>query len=195
MSTRATRNIVALVLGVVLGMCAHSCAHALKAGAVVAYNLASCPDGWSPVAGLAGRVIVGTGTLGSDTYALGATGGSARHTLTEAEMPSHYHSEDYVLSWNAVGTQMPSPSSLTPYNGYFNIYYRNATGSTGGDQPHENRQPFLALLYCALDSDEEVSGMNTVGALGITPAEALYALLACCVVICYALGFVVGQQR
>lgn len=40
---------------------------------------------------LTGRVAIGRGTLGSDTYALAATGGSARHTLAAAEMPSHTH--------------------------------------------------------------------------------------------------------
>lgn len=39
-----------------------------------------------------GRVPIGVGTLGTDTYALGALVGEARHVLTAAEMPSHNHS-------------------------------------------------------------------------------------------------------
>lgn len=38
-----------------------------------------------------GRTLIGVGTLGSDTYAAGATGGAARVTLTTTEMPSHNH--------------------------------------------------------------------------------------------------------
>lgn len=38
-----------------------------------------------------GRTLIGVGTLGSDTYAEGATGGAARVTLTTTEMPSHNH--------------------------------------------------------------------------------------------------------
>ena len=39
-----------------------------------------------------GRTLIGEGTLGSDTYAAGATGGAARVTLTTSEMPAHNHS-------------------------------------------------------------------------------------------------------
>ena len=38
-----------------------------------------------------GRTLIGVGSLGSDTYAAGATGGAARVTLTTTEMPSHNH--------------------------------------------------------------------------------------------------------
>lgn len=40
---------------------------------------------------LRGRVIVGVGTLGADTYALGAQGGTAKPVMTEAQMPAHNH--------------------------------------------------------------------------------------------------------
>ena len=39
----------------------------------------------------AGRVLIGVGTLGSDTYTAGATGGEARHVLSVAELASHNH--------------------------------------------------------------------------------------------------------
>ena len=38
-----------------------------------------------------GRTLIGVGTLGSDTYTAGATGGTARVTLSTSEMPSHSH--------------------------------------------------------------------------------------------------------
>ena len=44
---------------------------------------------WAQIA--AGRTLIGVGTLGSDTYTAGATGGVARVTLSTAEMPSHNH--------------------------------------------------------------------------------------------------------
>lgn len=43
------------------------------------------------VPNFAGRFAIGVGTLGADTYARGATGGSARHTLSTAELPAHDH--------------------------------------------------------------------------------------------------------
>lgn len=51
---------------------------------------------WTQIA--QGRTLIGVGTLGSDTYAGGATGGEARVTLTTTEMPSHNHG-------GATGTQ------------------------------------------------------------------------------------------
>ena len=44
---------------------------------------------WAQIA--QGRTLIGVGTLGSDTYAGGDTGGAARVTLTTTEMPSHNH--------------------------------------------------------------------------------------------------------
>lgn len=44
---------------------------------------------WAQIA--QGRTLIGVGTLDSDTYAAGATGGAARVTLTTTEMPSHNH--------------------------------------------------------------------------------------------------------
>lgn len=41
---------------------------------------------------LRGRVAIGAGTLGTDTYNVGDMPGAARQTLTTAQMPSHNHS-------------------------------------------------------------------------------------------------------
>lgn len=43
------------------------------------------------VPNLAGLTLVGAGQLGTDTYVLGVTVGTARHTLSTGEMPSHGH--------------------------------------------------------------------------------------------------------
>ena len=51
---------------------------------------------WTQIA--QGRTLIGVGTLDSDTYAAGATGGAARVTLGINELPSHNHN-------GATGTQ------------------------------------------------------------------------------------------
>ena len=59
----------------------------VPSGAVMAFNLATCPAGWTPLAAAQGRVIVGVGpglTLGT---AVGADG----VTLTLAQLPAHTH--------------------------------------------------------------------------------------------------------
>jgi microcystin-dependent protein len=86
--------------------------------------------------------------------AVGHSGGSATVTLSTAEMPVHNH---YVTGTNATGVPTPGPTSQLsnaepgnlygPYNnvGKMNPYM---IGMAGGSQPHENRQPLLAVNFC-----------------------------------------------
>lgn len=88
---------------------------------------------------LTGRVPIGAGTLGSDTYARGGTGGVARHTLTVAEMPSHDH---VLLVGGAAGGG--APLQLV---GATNTQSRDQIVAEGGGGAHENRQPYLVVNY------------------------------------------------
>lgn len=134
------------------GANADGCISFFPSGAVMAFNLSSCPSGWSALANAEGRFIIGRGTLGSDTYSLGGTGGSARHTLTVSEMPSHDHDVG-IPGWTPSYVEFDyvgGSGSLGGVKGdgrgpFLDIYPR------GGNQPHENRPPYLALLYCQKD--------------------------------------------
>lgn len=89
---------------------------------------------------LRGRVPVGADGAAarlSSNDALGQTGGTETHTLTEAEMPSHTH--DTGLT----GMQLsPSGGSggVMPGSGL-------STASTGGDGAHNNMQPYQVVEY------------------------------------------------
>lgn len=88
------------------------------------------------VPNLATRVPVGVGS----GYALGSTGGEAKHTLTVSEMPKHDHGA--VYTGNAT-------SSNKKYAWYTvtgdKIGYQ--VMETGSGTAHNNMQPYIALNY------------------------------------------------
>lgn len=103
-------------------------------------------------------------TDGND-YDVGDTGGSATHTLTVQEMPSHTHvqnqhrhAEDNEVYGNSGGTNnkfFTAASSGTYMNtvtqggrGVMNTGYTTATNqNTGGGQAHSIMQPYLVCNY------------------------------------------------
>jgi len=124
----------------------------IPSGAVMAFDLAACPKGWTAEPNAAGRFVIGMGTLGPDTYSLRQAGGAARHTLTVAEMPSHTHP---VQGRRAgvryeMGVAQPMQDAWeVPTGGPDFVGF--SVAATGGGQPHENRPPYVAYLYCRKD--------------------------------------------
>ena len=123
---------------------------------------------------LRGRIPIGVGQgPGLSPYNLGQTGGSENVMLTAATLAPHTHPATSNLSAQAPGvttagtTNEPGPSvalAAPTEAGHKPVkIYSNATptqhlapgtvtgsisvASAGGGQPHENRQPFLALNY------------------------------------------------
>ncbi len=107
---------------------------------------------------LRGRVPIHSGQApGLSNYDQGNTGGVETVTLTSATVPPHLHG---LQGENAAGTtDKPAGKALagpTPSGGL----YRPAGGAqvlmadgtigptgSGGNQPHENRQPYLAVTF------------------------------------------------
>lgn len=112
-------------------------------------------EGYFCLPDLRGRVIVGPDNDSSvivgpendrkrvtSNNKLGESGGEEEHKLTENEMPSHTH-----------GTEIPSSDREPRYGSSGNgpiglpqVYPAN-TQNTGGNQPHNNMQPYLVLNY------------------------------------------------
>ena len=108
----------------------------------------SVPTGWAICDGtndtpdLRDKFVIGAGS----TYATGATGGEATHTLTVAEMPSHTHDIKAPLiqfpGIDAATTQTTNGRPDVMMN-FPNITIQN----TGGDGAHNNIPPYVALFY------------------------------------------------
>lgn len=83
-----------------------------------------------------GQVPVGVDTSDSDFNTVEKTGGEKEHTLTVDEMPSHKH--DF-------GQQFATTSSLSGAYGYYMIAgtQTDVIKNTGGNQPHNNLQPYI----------------------------------------------------
>ncbi len=86
-------------------------------------------------------------------FVLAETGGVESVTLTPTQIPAHSHP---LLATTAPGTSntpagnlLAQTSSVTPYinDAPTSPMAAASVGSTGGSQPHNNMQPFLAVTY------------------------------------------------
>lgn len=89
---------------------------------------------------LKGRVAVGKDSTQTEFDSLGETGGEKTHTLTTQEMPSHNH--DITIVGIGSGSYGYNVSSLS-----IGSSQSEKTGNKGGDQAHNNLQPYIVLNY------------------------------------------------
>ena len=116
-------------------------------------SLNQIPDGWVLCNGqtsngqktpdLSGKFVVGYSASDSD-YAIGKTGGEAKHRLLESEMPSHSHSIKF-RSYDLVASWKDQRSFYSVSKGSED--QTKTTASAGGNQAHENRPPYYALCF------------------------------------------------
>lgn len=85
---------------------------------------------------------------------IGETGGSETVSLLESEIPAHAHTlngvNDSGLQSNPGGA-LPARANLYKINPAANTLVNmsvNAASPTGGDQPHNNMQPYLTVNFC-----------------------------------------------
>ncbi len=87
---------------------------------------------------------------------LGETGGSETVSLLESEIPSHSHA--FNASGAPADAQVPTGNSpariigaqpyATPAGASLGMMAPEALAPAGGDQPHNNMQPYLTFYFC-----------------------------------------------
>lgn len=122
-------------------------------------------DGTNGTPDLRDRFIVGSG----NAYAIGNTGGEAKHQLTTDELPSHSHNGVIANAGNhehtiGRGSLSSDRLAIPQYNDTSHMLFGAGTnlgftsqsgththsltiGAVGGNQPHENRPPYYALAF------------------------------------------------
>ena len=104
---------------------------------------------------LRGRVVIHQGQgSGLSSYQMGQSGGVETVTLTTNQIPGHGHG----LTGTGAAATTPTPgTSVVPatLSAATELYATGAAtslkpdsvGNAGGNQPHDNHQPFLAINY------------------------------------------------
>src|SRR5215213_1523405 len=92
---------------------------------------------------------------GLSLHDLGETGGSETVTLLESEIPSHSHNviaqpapADTNLPANNVLARVTGATPYQPVGGSLVSMAPEALAPAGGDQPHNNLQPYLTFYFC-----------------------------------------------
>ena len=116
-------------------------------GAVVAFHLEQCPDGWSDFLPADGRFIFGMNQQNiTDSRKLGETGGQESVILTIDQLPKHNHQNPMSGSIQLEREVLSIGSST--FKGSYSGKHSRPTDFTGSDTSHENMPPFIVLKYC-----------------------------------------------
>lgn len=90
---------------------------------------------------------------GLSRHDLGEAGGRATVTLQPSELPAHTHGLTAAAQNGSTGTPSPAVALGTASAPVYGppsdpvAMASEAIGSAGGEQPHEDRQPFLTLHF------------------------------------------------
>lgn len=94
---------------------------------------------------LKGKVCLGLDEDDEDFNEIGKTGGEKKHQLTINEMPSHNHysndSSNYILGTEGGIIESGAGTGSSSWK------WRNSVASQGGNQAHNNMQPYEITGY------------------------------------------------
>lgn len=93
-----------------------------------------------------GRTLVGKDSTDTDFNTLGKTGGEKTHTLTVSELPSHSHIINSFRQYEN-GSSTDSSKLGRTTTGADGGSSTIATGGTGGNEAHNNLQPYMTTNF------------------------------------------------
>lgn len=113
---------------------------------------------------LRGRTAIGSG-IGTASDAtertIGQAGGSESVTLTTAQIPSHNHPVEYAAAAAKTAGDSTANYMVGGYSGNTTITnWAFQIGNTGGDESHENMQPYVATNYIIKAKDHSLLQAN-----------------------------------
>ncbi|MCX6180639.1 MAG: tail fiber protein [Bacteroidetes bacterium] len=137
---------------------------------VIGNNFGGTPGVTFNLPNLNGEIIVGAGTLpGGSNYSFASTGGNENIALHQTSMPNHAHTMYGGITPTTPDTATLSAPNSTTFvsnliakstnqigKGYQHAgapntnvnLAANSIGAAGNDMPHENRAPYLPILFC-----------------------------------------------
>jgi len=134
----------------------------MPVGAVVAFTdlpvgrdgIATCPESWTEAVELRGRFVIGSdpaNPYGNESpTGIASIGGTHEVTLTESQMPEHAHVPDeafrFILASDGTGTTQGTDTD--PEREEPNLARSRSLIRRGGNQPHTNMPPYIALTWC-----------------------------------------------
>jgi len=113
-------------------------------------------DGWDTfgLPDLRGRIPIHMGSGGGDSYVLSQMGGVETVTLTTQQIPSHTHfitvANDNADTRNPKGARFARirhDQVYAPITGSRTVMHPQCLSATGGNQPHNNMQPYLCVNF------------------------------------------------
>lgn len=85
-----------------------------------------------------GQMLLGV----SDSHGAGSTGGEEKHTLTQSEVASHYHTVNDISRYGDYG--ITGWNFTHDSNGTWHAASVNTT-SSGSNEPHNNMPPYITV--------------------------------------------------
>lgn len=120
---------------------------------------------WTQIA--EGRTLIGVGTLSGNTYAAGATGGTASVSLTIGQMPAHDHGgggEGFTSTTSAAGEHSHAIAMGSDVNGVIPITASKAVSSSLAEVPGELQN--TVQIFPAGSHTHTISGSISVASQG-----------------------------